>query len=290
MRYLSPGMIYMLAATVLFAVMNALVKLLPNTIPPVEIVFFRSIISLLISYLTLKRLKVYPFGKNKSWLVLRGLVGAIALIAFFFTLQNMPLASAVTLQFLSPIFTSLLGIYIVKEKLSLWQILFFAISFAGVLLIKGFDARVTTEYFIIGVGSAFFSGLAYNIIRKIKDQEHPLVVILYFPLVTVPLTLVWLLYEWQTPVGWEWLVLLSVGVLTQFAQYFMTKAYQSEELNKVASLNYLGILYALAMGWVFFDEHFTTLTYAGMGLVLTGVILNVWYKSRAAVPITPSAK
>jgi drug/metabolite transporter (DMT)-like permease len=98
------------------------------------------------------------------------------------------------------------------------------------------------------------------------------------------------LYEWQTPVGWEWLVLLSVGVLTQFAQYFMTKAYQSEELNKVASLNYLGILYALAMGWVFFDEHFTTLTYAGMGLVLTGVILNVWYKSRAAVPITPSAK
>ena len=271
-------MINMLWATIFFAAMNGLIKLLGQSYPPVEIVFFRSIVSLLISYFTLKKLGVPPLGKNRGWLILRGLVGAIALIAFFTTLQQMPLASAVTLQFLSPIFTALLGVVIVKERLYGWQLVFFGLAFAGVLLVKGFDARIDTFYFLLGIGSAIFSGLAYNIIRRIKQREHPLVIVLYFPLVTVPLTFVWLLQVWQQPQGWDWFILLLIGVLTQFAQYFMTKAYQAEELNKVASLNYLGLIYALGIGWVFFDEHFTLYAYLGMALVLLGVILNLWYK------------
>ncbi len=273
----TPGVRYMLFATLCFATMNVFVKLLGN-IEAVEIVFFRSIISLIISYVFLKRANIPVFGKNKTLLLTRGSAGAIALILFFVTIQKIPLASAVTFQFTSPIFTSILGIFIVKEKVHPLQWLFFAMAFAGVILIQGFDPRVSVLYISMGLTSALFAGIAYNMIRKLKTSEHPLVIVFYFPLITLPITGIYLLFNFTMPVGIEWLWLLIVGSLTQMAQYYMTKSYQSEELSKVASLNYLGILYALGYGWVLFDEHFNFMTYIAMAIVLTGVILNIWFK------------
>ena len=82
------------------------------------------------------------------------------------------------------------------------------------------------------------------------------------------------------PVGEEWLILLLIGVLTQIAQYFMTKSYQSEELAKVANINFIGIIYALGFGYVLFDETFNMMTYLGMTAVLIGVVLNVIFKNK----------
>lgn len=269
----------MLLATLLFTCMNVLVKLVPH-IPAVEIIFFRSVISLVMSYVALASQKVPVLGKNKKLLLFRGATGALALVCYFITLQNIPLASAVTLQYLSPVFTAVLGIFLVKEKVKPMQFLFFGLAFAGVLLVKGFDPRVDTLYLLLGVGAGFFAGLAYNIIRKLNTTEHPLVIVFYFPLVTIPLTLWYVITHWVQPAGVEWGYLVLIGVLTQFAQYFMTKAYQLEELSKVASLNYIGIIYALGFGYLIFDETFHPITYLGMMLVLGGVILNIQYKRK----------
>ena len=269
----------MLLSSLFFAVMNVLVKLTPN-IPAVEIVFFRSIISLVLSYGYLKIQSINVWGNNKPILILRGLSGSIALCCFFITLQSIPLASAITIHYLSPLFTAIIGIYFVKERVNGWQWLFFAIAFGGILIIQGFDARISTWYTTLGVIAAFLSGVAYNCIRKLNTSEHPLVIIFYFPLVTLPLTGIYLFFDFVLPVGIEWFWLLLIGLSTQFAQYFMTKSYQSEDLSKVASLNYIGIIYALGFGYVFFDESYNTLTYFGMVVVLIGVILNVWYKTK----------
>ena len=128
---LTIGVRYMLIATFFFAIMNAGVKMLSG-IPPIEIVFFRSLITFIISLSVLRLRNVYIFGKkeNRKILLTRGLAGAVALTLYYYTLQVMPLASAVTIQFISPIFTAILGIFIVKEKVSPLQWLFFLISFA----------------------------------------------------------------------------------------------------------------------------------------------------------------
>lgn len=228
----------------------------------------------------LKAQRVKLFGNNRKILIVRGVAGSIALILSFATLQAIPLASAVTLMFLSPVFTAILGIWVVKERVKWIQWLFFAVCLGGILIIRGFDERVSLFWAIMGIGAAFFSGIAYNMIRKLRQTEHPLVIVFYFPLVSLPITLFYFLFEWVTPVGHEWLVLILVGVLTQIAQYFLTKAYQSEELNQAAGVQYMGILYALGLGWVLFDETFNLMTYLGMSLVLAGVILNVVYKHR----------
>lgn len=276
---LSKGVVYMMLATFIFAVMNVLVKYLPN-IPAIEIILFRSIVSFFMSGVTLKLKGIPLFGKNKKILLIRGLAGALALMMFFTTLQEIPLASAVTLMFLGPIFTALIGVWIVGEKVKPLQWLFFAMSFAGILMIKGFDPRVSPFMALLGVGAAFCSGIAYNMIRKLKTSEHPLVIIFYFPLVTLPIVGIYSALHWVQPQGIEWLLLIGVGVLTQVAQYFMTISYQSEELSKVANINFIGIIYALGFGFFLFNETFNVLTYLGMTAVMTGVVLNVIYKNK----------
>lgn len=269
----------MLLSTLFFTGMNLLVKMVPN-IPAIEIVFFRSLVSLVLSYGFLAQLRISVWGNNKKLLIGRGISGAVALILYFTTLQVMPLASAVTIQFLSPIFTTILGIFVVREKVKPWQWAFFAIAFGGVLVIEGFDPRVSAFFGVMGIISALFSGFTYNLIRKMGTSEHPLVIVFYFPLVTLPATGIYCYFFWVNPIGMEWLLLILIGVMTQFAQYFMTMAYQNEELSKVAPLKYFGVLYAIILGYVFFGETFNWLTYTGMIMVIVGVILNVWYKQR----------
>ncbi|WP_268036743.1 DMT family transporter [Algoriphagus sp. PAP.12] len=267
----------MLLAGIFFALMNVSVKFIPH-IPAIEIILFRSLFSLIFSYAILKQQKVPVFGNNKKLLVLRGVVGSVGLITFFYTLQKIPLASAVTIQYLSPIFTTILGVFLVKERVKPIQFLFFAISFAGVLVVQGFDSRVNLFYAAIGVTSAIFSGLAYNVIRKLKNTEHPLVIIFYFPLVTLPIATVVSYFTWVQPVGWDWAILLWIGICTQTAQYFMTVAYQNANVAKVSSMTYLGLLYALFFGFLLFGETFGAMSYVGMGLVLLGILLNLRVK------------
>lgn len=279
----------MLLSTFLFACMNVLVKFVSH-IPAVEVVFFRSIISLVMSYVILRAQRVSVWGNNKPLLLARGASGAVGLILYFMLIQQIPLATAVTLQFLAPIVTAILAMLLLAEKVRGWQWFFFLLSFGGILLVNGFDTRVSGLHLLMGILAALGAGMAYTIIRKLKKSEHPLVIVMYFPLVTVPLTGLYSAFHWQMPQGIEWLTLLGIGVLTQFAQYFLTKSFQEDEINKVASLKYLNIFYALVFGYVFFEETFNIYTYLGMSLVVAGVILNIWYKQQKNSPTQPDLK
>ncbi|MCE2495744.1 MAG: EamA family transporter [Flavobacteriales bacterium] len=99
----------------------------------------------------------------------------------------MPLASAVTIQYLSPLFTSIFAIFILKERMASIQWLFFGLSIAGVVVLKRFDPGINLLYMMLGLGSAFFAGLAYNAIRKVRGTDHPVVVVFYFPLIATPI-------------------------------------------------------------------------------------------------------
>ncbi len=270
----------MLVAVLFFSFMGLMVKFLPD-IPATQIVFIRSLVSLVISFSLLKAQKVPVMGKNRKYLLLRGIYGAVALVLFFRTLQVIPLASAVVLGYLAPIFTTILGVFIVREKVFKWQWFFFALSFAGILLVEGFDTRVPVFYLFLGIISSLFSGLAQNYIRKLNTSEHPLVIIFYFPLVTAPITgLYCLLVEWKAPTLSEWALLIMVGIITQFAQFYMTKSLQVEEISKVSSLRFLSIFNALLFGYFFFDETYNWIAYSGIALTIIGVLFNLWYKSK----------
>jgi len=275
---LSRGVYYMLLSAFLFQLMNVCVKIIPH-IPAIEIIVFRSVISLVICLVSLRIQKISVWGNNPPILIFRGLSGAIALILYFRLIHQIPLANAVILQYLAPVFVAVIGIFMVKEPVKPVQWLFFLVSFSGILVVQGFDFRIEPIHVAVGVTASLFMGLAYNSIRKIKNTEHPLVIIFYFPLITLPIAGTYSAFNWVPPSGWDWLFLLLVGLFTQFAQFFMTKSLQSEELSKVSIINYLGIVFALAFGYAF-GETFNLMTYIGMALVILGVILNVFYKEK----------
>ncbi len=272
----------MILAIFFFSLMNLCVKFISH-IPAVEVVFFRSVISFAISGAFLLHQRVNLLGNNRKILIIRGITGTIALVTYFFTLQKIPLAGAVTIHYMAPVFTSLLGILIVKERVRPWQFVFFLLSFLGIIVIQGVDARIPISLALIGIFGAVFTGLAYNMIRKLKHSEHPLVIIFYFPLVAIPVTGIITIFQWVLPSPRDWWFLLLVGVLTQLGQYYMTKSYQSEELSKVSVISYIGIIFALGYGFIFFDEHYTIIAYFGMVMVMLGVVLNLWYKSKEGV-------
>lgn len=269
----------MLISVLGFSLMNLTVKYL-DRLPATELVLFRSIISLFLSLYFIRRRNLSPWGNQKIYLIGRGVSGVIALSLFFYTLQKLPLGSAITLQYLSPIFTALFGIFILKEKVKWWQWLFFGISFGGIALIKGFDSEISPLLFVLGISSSIFAGLAYNFIRKVKNTDHPLVVVLYFPLIATPVMGIISLFNWVNPIGWEWGLLLLMGILTQIAQINMTKALQLVEANEITGFKYLGVILALGFDFFLFGYTYEWPVLVGMVLVVSGVLLNILLKAR----------
>jgi drug/metabolite transporter (DMT)-like permease len=269
----------MFLSTLAFALANVFVKQVSH-IPAMEIVFFRCALATVLCFAGLYRAKADWKGSNRKLLLLRGLFGTSALFFFFTTLQNIPLASAMTIQYLSPIFTSIIAIFVLKEGVKRLQWLFYAIAFSGVLLIERFDARVSLFYLGLGVFSAFCSGVAYNLVRGLRGKEHPLTVVLHFQLVGAVLGLFSLFFDWRTPAGWDWLYLALIGVFSQLGQIFLTNALQRERVAGVAIVNYTGLVYGLLIGSFVFLEPQSAESLSGMLLVVFGVLLSVVYSRR----------
>lgn len=270
---MNKGILYILISVVTFAIVNVMVKYLVR-IPAHEIIFFRSIISLTISYVHLRIIGQSPVGNNKKWLVVRGLAGITALTMFFYTLKEIPLASAVTIQYLSPIFTVILAIFMNNQKVRGQQWIYILMAFVGVALIKGWDSRISMSMLGLGVSSAFFAGIAYNAVIKCRKTDHPVVVVMYFPLIATPVMGLWSYLDWTQPIGNEWYLLLGVGLLTQIAQVYMTKALHADHASKITPFKYVGTLFALSFGYFIFDETLNLISLIGIGLVVLGVILN----------------
>ena len=265
-----------------FALMNIFVKQLSH-LPAMEVVFFRCVVSAIVCLISLRGLNVNLLGNNRLYLFLRGASGTTALFCFFLTIQNVPLASGVTLSYLSPIFTAILAIFLLNEKIYGLQWLFYLISFAGVFVIKGFDANFPTIYFVTGLSAAFFSGVAYNLVRSLKESEHPLVIVFQFQVVGIIAGFIYVLFDWKMPQGNDWLYLAGTGLLTQIGQVYLTKALQAEAVGQVSIINYTGVIYAIFFGWLIFGEILTFQTFIGISLVIGGVILSIFYNKRQPV-------
>ncbi len=264
----------MLLATFWFALMNVMVKNLAH-LPTSELVFFRCGVATCIGFIALHRAKVDWLGSNRTLLLLRGLFGTIALYAFFYTVQHMPLGTAVTLQYLSPIFTTIFAIFLLNEHVRPIQWLWFAISFCGILVIKGVDTGISWALLGVGIFSAVFSALAYNMVRTMREKEHPLVVVLHFQLLGAIVGGIVSVFNWKQPIGMDWIWILLLGILTQLGQENLTRSLQLENMAKVTILNYLGVGYAILFGWMFFNETHVFAEFMGMLLVVAGIVLNL---------------
>ncbi len=266
----------MLIASVAFALMNVSVKSIGH-IPVFEVILFRALITLFISYGILKKRKINPWGTHYKFLIARGTFGALGLICYFYTLQHMHLANAIVIHYLSPIFTTIIALMFLGERVRGIQWIAFAITFSGVVMVKGF-ANVNTFDFAMGVCGAFFTGLAYNAIKNMKDKEDADVIVFYHPLISLPIVLIYILIFPQSlvmPQGTDWLYLIGTGIFTQIGQYYITRAYQMDTAARISSVSYIGIIWGVLLGKLIFEDSYPLSVLSGMLIVLSGVMLNL---------------
>lgn len=294
------GILYIILSGICFAIVNFFVKILgagdgiglfnvTSSYPAHELVLARSIVSFSISLFIIKRRKIPIWGNNKKWLLIRGIAGTIALTMFFYTIHHLPLAIATIIQYLAPIFTVIIAIIILKERVKLLQWVFILMSFAGVGLItldqiiQSVNTADSLPLFYIGIGmvSAVFSGLAYTAIIKLRDTDTPITIVFYFPMVAIPLMIIFCFWKFTLPVGIEWFLLLIVGIFTQFAQILLTKALHLGSAATITPFQYFGAIYMFLIGFFVFNEKLSMLVNIGFIIILLGVFLNALYAKRA---------
>lgn len=270
---------FMLISTMAFACMNGIVRYLVNT-NAYQIVFFRSLSSLFFTFGFLIKQNIPILGNQKKLLILRGLVGVTSMTLFFMSTKYLPIGTAVSLRYMAPIFAALFAVLFLKETIKIWQWSFFIIAFTGVIIIKGFDAHVSSYGLLLVFISSVFSGLVYIIINKIGSKDHPVVVVNYFMVIATIVGGVLSIQNWVTPKGTDWFLLFGLGVFGYFGQIYMTKAFQVASTNQVAPLKYLEVIFTLLLGVFIFAEIYTVWSLLGIALIIVGLVLNVLYKAK----------
>ncbi len=271
--------LYMIAAAAGFTVVNMGVKYLDH-MGTFQLVFFRAIGSAICCFLYLWKSGIPVIGNDQRILILRSIVGLISITLFFRAVQIMPFASAVALRYLSPLFATVFAVIFLHERVKPLQWLFVVIAFGGVVLIKGFDPRISLAALIIILLSALFSGLVYMLIRKIGTSEHPVVIVNYFMTISAVVTGLLAIPNWTMPVNLEWLAVLTMGLFGFFAQLLMTRALQLAEANTVTPFKYSEVIFSIAVGWVVFGEYMTTAGAIGIAVIIASLIAIVRLKRR----------
>ncbi len=277
------GVRYMILSALGFALMSASVKYVSvHGIPLFEIVAARALVSLIISYLDVKRKGISVWGNNKRWLFARGAVGTLALMCVYYAVTALPLAEATILQYVHPVFTALLAVLFLKERVQLATLACIALCLLGVftMVYPSFDASGVGELPMLSVGiallGAFGSSIAYVIVRKLSRTEDSSVIIFYFPLVALPVSAMLIGDDFVLPDITLILILILVGIFTQIGQFGLTKAMQTQTAGNASAYSYVQIVFSALLGVVLFNEVPSIWTLLGGALIVAGALINVF--------------
>ncbi len=271
------GLAYMVAAVFFFSVMGALVKLAGQRLPSEELVFARSFLGLVLSWWMLKRARLSWRGVNRPLLLARALFGFGGLLCFFYALTAMPLGDAVVIMNTSPIWTAVLAVLVLKERVTPALAFALALALVGVVLIARppflFDGASAPLWpTIIALIGAVSAGAAYVSVRALRKTDEALVIVFWFPLIATPLTIPMMADNLVMPEGLEWLMLAGLGITVQIAQVFMTKGLHLETASRGTAITSVGVVFAFTWGVLFFDEQPTSTSLIGAALIIAGAM------------------
>ena len=288
------GYLVLIGSALSFSLMSTCVKQLKGDVPVYEIVLGRAVISLLITRYMLKRQKINPWGSNKKLLFIRGVLGTGALFCIFEAIKNLSLASATVIQYTYPTFTAIGAAYLMKENITQKFVYAIMIGWLGVVIVAqpeiinaGID-RNGINSILIALGGALLTAFAYLCVKKLSKEEHSLVIIYYFPLISVPICLPLILKNGISLSGESWIWLFFIGVFTQIGQLLITEGLRILPASKASCINYSQVLFAVIWGVVFFKEKVTFNIIAGGSLILLSAFL-CRERNNYLIKMTPSS-
>lgn len=259
----------MLISALGFTFMSVTVKYVTG-IPLFEKVFFRNLISLGVAFFMLKKSSAPMFGRRENQLALlaRSIFGLAGVVLNFYAIANLTLADSSMLGKLSPIFVTIMACIFLKEKIDNKQILSIIITFLGALLVIKPEFSLEMLPSLSGIMSAASAGVAYTLLRYLKDKESPDTIIFYFSLISVVFTAPFALAEYVQPTFTQLGLLLATGVFASVGQFGITYAYKFAKATEVSIYNYSAIVFGIILGFIFFGEIPDALSLLGGAIII----------------------
>ena len=270
----------LILASFFFSLMTVCVKKIDNRIPIYELVFFRSLLSLLITSLIINKKNLNPWGKNKPLLILRGILGTIALVCIFYAIKNMPLNISTVIQYTYPIFISIFAGVLINEKITKNLIIASITGWLGILIIlnpyqlSSLNIELDKFTLLIAFLGAISTALAYITVKKLSSTEDIFIIIKYFPLISVITLSPIVFFNWVTPNINDLIWIIGIGIFTQAGQTFLTIGLKKLPTSEAARINYLQVLFGSLWGILFFNELININFIFGAVLVLLGTIIS----------------
>ena len=290
MKYLheiNPGVKYMLLASFTFAVMGAFAKLASESLPSLEVVFFRNVAGVILITIAVMKTPLVQKGGRPLLLFFRGFMGFMALLAFFYNIAHISLGDAMTYSKTSPIFTAIFAFIFMKERLTLGAWIAVFVGFIGILFITQPSGIGFSKYDLLGIFSGVGAALAYTSIRELKSYYDtraivfsfmfvgtigPVILFFLSAYISVP-ELDFMFAAFVMPEGVVWFYVVAMGVLATISQMLMTKAYSETKAGIVGAVSYTNILFAILVGVLLGDALPSLTTTFGIVLIVAAGIM-----------------
>ncbi len=271
-----------------FSIMDLIVKWSENY-PVGEVLFFRGFCGMIPIFFLIPRERYKDFYKTDRFFLhlKRCISGLIAIVAIFIALRKLPLATVVSITFAAPVFTTIMSIFFLSEKVGLYRWLAVIVGFIGILIISEPGYSSLNIYYIYPI--IFCFGLSYVAIaiRQLSSTEPVWLIGLYFSFSIMLISFFTLPQGWIMPSLKDLFLLSMVGVLGGLANLWLTQSYKFSEVSLVTPLKYLALVFAIIFGYLFWDEVPTTKTLLGSALVIISSIIifrrEVYYKKQVTI-------
>jgi drug/metabolite transporter (DMT)-like permease len=270
------GILYMVASVFLFSIQNAIGKWLAQSYPIPMLVFFRSFVALLPSFLLVMRAGGLPVMRTNR---LAGQFGRAVIwggsnAASFVGYHLLPLADAIALTFAAPLFLTALSYPILKERVSRERWIAVSVGFVGVLVM----ARPSGAENVLGVTGAVTCAVCNAVgtltVRDLCRTEHSASIVTWTAIFMTLMALPALPFFWVTPTPIDFLLFCSIGLIGGVSQYWTTQALHYAPAAAVSPFNYMALIWGSAIGFVVWSEVPTTPIIIGAAIVtLTGLYL-----------------
>lgn len=285
---INQGVKFMLISAICLALMSAFAKVLADSLPTIEIVFFRNFFGIILISLTFFKSPLNQIGGRPLLLFFRAAIGLIAMLSFFYNIATIPLADAITYSRLSPIFTAIFAFWFLKERIGNRGWAAIAIGFIGMLFVMQPFATGFNENHLFGLLNAVCAALAFTSIRELKKHYDTRTIVLSFMTIGLVVPSIFMLIsnyyiidkeysfifgEFIMPQGMQWVLLLGVGITSSLGQVYLTKAYGQTRAGIVGAVGYTVILFSLVIGLILGDSLPNLLGMLGIVAIISGGIL-----------------
>ena len=282
------GFLYMFLSICAFSVMDIIVKWSHNY-PVGEVLFFRGFCGMITIFFIIPRDRYLNFYKtNRPFLHLKRCVsGLIAIVAIFIALRKLPLATVVSITFAAPIFTTIMSIFFLSEKVGFYRWLAVIVGFIGILIISEPGFNSLNIYYIYPI--IFCLGLSYVAIaiKQLSSTEPVWLIGLYFSFSILVMSLFTIPQGWILPNLKDLFLLSMVGILGGLANLWLTQSYKYSDVSLVTPLKYLALLFAIFFGYIFWSEIPSSKTLFGAILVIISSIIifrrEIYHKKQVSI-------